>query len=69
MNEFFSDGGTTTFIDRLCAALGIHASTVKVVAVYQGSVIVQYQINSVDDSGNPIDYNLTYVQSNLTALM
>jgi hypothetical protein len=33
MTEFFDNGGTTAFIDRLCASLGIHASTVKVVGV------------------------------------
>jgi hypothetical protein len=43
-DEFFSNGGTTAFVDRLCAALGIHASTVKVVSVYEGSVGVDYEI-------------------------
>lgn len=33
MAEFFDKGGTTSFIDRLCGSLGIHASTVKVVGV------------------------------------
>jgi len=42
LEEFFEDGGSTHFIDRLCGALGIHASDVKVVAVYEGSVIVDY---------------------------
>ena len=45
---FFSSGGTTNFIDRLTASLGIHASTVKIVSVYEGSLIVNYEI-SVDD--------------------
>jgi len=44
MDEFFQEGGTTAFIDRLCASLGIHASTVKVVGVNAGSVIVNYEI-------------------------
>ena len=42
MNEFYADGGTTKFVDRLAASLGIHASTIKVVAVYTGSVIVEF---------------------------
>lgn len=37
---FYADGGTDTFADRISAALGIHKSRVKVVAVYEGSVIV-----------------------------
>jgi hypothetical protein len=48
MEAFFKDGGTTKFIDRLTGALGIHASNVKIVSVYEGSLIVNYEI-SVDD--------------------
>lgn len=44
MNEFYADGGTTKFVDRLAASLGIHASTIKIVSVYQGSVVVEFQI-------------------------
>jgi len=42
MDEFYAAGGTTSFMDRVSAALGIHASQVKVVAVYTGSVVVEY---------------------------
>lgn len=45
MAEFFSDGGTTTFVDRLAASLGIPSYRIKVVALYQGSVIVDFQID------------------------
>ena len=44
MDEFFADGGTTTFVDRLTASLGIHASQVKIVSVYEGSLVVNYEI-------------------------
>jgi hypothetical protein len=44
VDEFFAAGGTTNFVDRLAASLNIHASTIKVVSVYQGSVIVEYRI-------------------------
>lgn len=44
MAEFFADGGTTTFIDRLTSSLGIHASQVKIVSVYEGSLVVNYEI-------------------------
>jgi len=49
MDEFFDNGGTTSFIDRLCASLGIHASTVKVVGVSSGSVLVNYEITPSAD--------------------
>ena len=48
MEDFFAGGGTTNFIDRLTASLGIHASTVKIVSVYEGSLVINYEI-SVDD--------------------
>jgi len=52
MNEFFADGGTTKFVDRLAASLGIHASTIKIVAVYQGSVVVEFSITNTATDGS-----------------
>lgn len=49
LNSFFEDGGTTTFADRLAGSLGIHASTIKVVGVYEGSVICDYEISPDED--------------------
>jgi hypothetical protein len=49
MDEFFNAGGTTAFIDRLCASLGIHASTVKVVGVKKASILVNYEITPDED--------------------
>lgn len=49
-SEFFADGGTTRFVDRMAAALGIHASNIKTVSVYEGSLIINYIIiNDSDD--------------------
>jgi hypothetical protein len=47
--EFYEEGGTTSFADRVSAALGVHASQVKVVAVYYGSVNVEYIIDTLPD--------------------
>jgi hypothetical protein len=44
MDEFFADGGTTSFVDRITSSLGIHASEVKIVSVYEGSLVVNYEI-------------------------
>jgi hypothetical protein len=54
MNKFYSNGGTTKFVDRLCAALGIHASQMKVVSVYEGSLIVNYNILKDPDSSQSL---------------
>lgn len=54
LEEFFSDGGTTAFIDRLTASLGIHASTIKVVSVYEGSLVVNYEITSNSNNADEL---------------
>ena len=50
MDEFFASGGVTSFVDRVCAALQIHASQMKVVAVYTGSVVVEYDLITAEDA-------------------
>lgn len=42
--DFFSKGGTTAFSDRVAGSLGIHASQIKVVSVYEGSLVVNYEM-------------------------
>lgn len=49
LDAFFADGGTTTFVDRLSSSLGIHASDVKIVSVYEGSLVVNYELTNDDD--------------------
>lgn len=53
LKEFYSSGGTSTFADRVSAALGVHKSRVKVVAVYEGSVKVQYLILALATDPKP----------------
>lgn len=48
MENFFKNGGTTTFMDRIAGSLGIHASTIKIVSVYEGSLVVNYAIENDD---------------------
>jgi hypothetical protein len=48
--EFYSDGGTTRFVDRLAASLGIPSYRIKTVAIYEGSVIVEFIIEADEDS-------------------
>ena len=49
MASFFASGGTTNFIDRLAGALGIHSSDIKVVSIYEGSLVVNYAVTSDTD--------------------
>lgn len=44
LDQFYSDGGTTKFVDRLAATLGIHSGSIKIVGVYEGSIIMKYDI-------------------------
>ena len=48
MKAFFANGGTTSFMDRVAAGLGIHASTIKIVSVYEGSLVVNYEIGAAN---------------------
>lgn len=67
MEGFYSNGGTTQFVDRLAGVLGIHAANIKIVSVYMGSVVVQFMI--MDDPKFPLNQstggNLTAVQQTL----
>ena len=42
LEEFYADGGTTTFTDRVAATLGVDAWRVRTVAVYEGSVVIEF---------------------------
>lgn len=53
LDGFYSAGGTTQFIDNLATVLGIHAANIKVVSVYTGSVVVQFQI--IDNTQYPLN--------------
>ena len=55
MDEFFATGGVVSFVDRMAASLGIHKADIRVVAVYEGSTIIDFQIisNLLDDE--PLD--------------
>lgn len=52
MDQFYMNGGTTTFVDRLAAVLGIHVSSIKVVGVYEGSLVVDYNIFQTQEGGS-----------------
>lgn len=65
MNEFFDNGGTTSFIDKVAGSLGIHASTIKVVGVYTGSLVVDYEIEP-DKSLNQTTEDLKVIKKKQT---
>jgi len=67
MEEFFAEGGVTTFTDRMAASLGIHAADLKVVAVYEGSTIIDFQVLS--DIGAETPLNLAAVQETFEAVV
>lgn len=64
LEAFFAEGGTTLFVDRITAALGIHASTMKIVSVYEGSLIINYDI-TVDDDDEDTLHALADLQASL----
>ena len=42
--EFFARGGITIFIDRMAASIGLHRADIKVVQVYEGSTIIDFEV-------------------------
>jgi len=69
LTQFYSSGGTTAFSDRIASALGIHASRVKVVAVYEGSVVVDYSIESEENASETEQLaQVTQLTTTLTTL-
>ena len=52
MDEFFADGGIVTFADRMAAVLGIHYADIKVVSVYEGSTIIEFQVLQREEPEN-----------------
>lgn len=57
MAEFFANGGVTTFIDNMAGALGIHRADLRVVAVYEGSTIIDFAvINEWIDEQDTVDF-------------
>jgi len=69
MAEFYSSGGPTSFVDRVSASLGIHASQMKIVAVYTGSVVVEYEVTADDDDSDSADAQLRSLETSLNALL
>ena len=49
IEDFYSKGGTTALVDRISSVLGIHASQIKVVSVYEGSLVLDYEINASEE--------------------
>lgn len=62
MDEFFDNGGTTAFVDRVAGSLGIHASEIKVVSVYEGSLVLNYDITLDEES----DFSLEEIEEKQT---
>jgi len=44
VDEFFAQGGIVSFADRMAGVLGVHAADIKVVSVYEGSTIVDFEV-------------------------
>jgi len=58
----------TKFSDNVAAALGIHASQIKVVAVYEGSVIVEYNVIADENDPDP-EKTLSKVKEDIAVLV
>lgn len=48
ISEFYSTGGTEKFVRNLAGALGINTSRIRILGVYEGSVVVDSAIEPKD---------------------
>jgi hypothetical protein len=53
VKEFFQEDGIGKFTDRMATSLGIHKADLKVVQVYEGSVIVEFQVMTEEGDEDP----------------
>jgi len=63
LEEFYAANGVDSFTDRMAAVLGVHASQIKTVAVYKGSVIVEFFVETLPEDEEP-EKTLEKVQYN-----
>lgn len=63
VKEFYQNDGMTKFQARMAAVLGVHKADLKVVRVYEGSVIIEFQVFAPEDETNP-DLYLKRVEEN-----
>lgn len=68
IDTFFSGGGVTSFTDNIAGALGIHASNIKIVSVYEGSVVVDYYIIA-DDDDDDAEATLAAIETTLVTAL
>lgn len=54
LKAFFQEDGIGKFTDRMAAVLGIHRADLKVVKVYEGSVIVEFEVTAEESDEDPI---------------
>jgi hypothetical protein len=54
IDDFYKNNGLTTFVDKMCAFLGISTDRLRVANVRSGSVYIDFNVVS-DDTGSSAD--------------
>ena len=68
LQEFYAEGGTIRFAERVASALGIEPSRIKTVNVYEGSVIVDFFIEAIINEPEPVK-QLTEIKEKLVEIV
>jgi len=53
MAEFYANDGVSRLVDRIASVLGVDASLVKVVSVYEGSLNVDFMTEILETEADP----------------
>jgi hypothetical protein len=56
INDFYKNDGLTTFVDKMCAFLGIPTNRLRIANVRAGSVYIDFNVVS-ENTGNSADPN------------
>jgi hypothetical protein len=68
LSEFYEDDGVSKLVDRVASVLGIHPSRVKVVSVYEGSVVADFWTEVEENDPDPFA-SATALEAKLQAVI
>jgi len=55
LDAFLADGGSTTFVDRISTQLSTDPKNVKIMSVYEGSLVVNYGLEVPDQDDKKLE--------------
>ena len=67
-NDFFSQIGTSTFINKFASVLGITQDTIRIVSIYEGSTVVYFGVTASSTTSSDTTKQLAQVNDQFSYL-